>query len=310
MKLLVIFVGIFSQISAITFNCDFKMEKLGDHPNPVYSCAVTSVDFVDNPILTEVFGDHHEGKSNEDVQDILFFSLPNLSIIPREMENYFPDLIAIYIANCNINRVFGDELSAYENLQWFWLKFNPNLEKIPGGLFANNLKLKHLWLNNNQLKSVGINLLESLENLKSVNFDGNKCISKEAKNSAEVPGLIEDLQNNCVDTKEIVNQKQILMEKNEELNAKVEELSQKFEELGEENSKLYSEISKLTENMQEIFEKNSVIEEIVQENSEFTQKLEKLSTDYSKVKKSLTKIQNKKLRCQFEYGNDNVFNCW
>jgi hypothetical protein len=136
-----------------------------------------------NSIITKIIGEHLDEKANQDVKILFFDGISEITSIPKGIESFFPNLIALGFSSCNITQLNSDDLNPFHLLEWFAIEKNSLLERIPPKFFANNLKLKYLWFSQGNLKHVGKNLLDSLSNLSWVVFLNNPCIDKFASSS-------------------------------------------------------------------------------------------------------------------------------
>jgi hypothetical protein len=201
------------------------------------------------------------GKTNNDVKFLFFYSPSDVSFIPKGMEIIFPNFMALHFERCNIAKLNGDELRNYRNLEWFGITFNP-LENLPQNFFANNPKLRILWMHDNQIKHVGVNLLSSLQQLQWAQFHSNICVHKTAGDHSQVPALTESLNANCsktcYDTTKTVcdlkEQNQILIENNSAIKYQVGEINQKVNILSQENLEIKDELKGLSKENAEMKE--------------------------------------------------------
>lgn len=247
--LLIIFVA-FPHTKAITFTCfyGFKIWTIAD---TIYTCDWPYLnDMHETEELTAVFGSHPSGFSNLDVKGLYVGGRENsrLTFIPRNIETFFPNLVALYFHNNSISNLSGDELNSLGNLVLFGIQFNPALERLPGNLFSQNRNLKGVFFRESNIKFVGENLLSGLDLTHAI-FVKNFCIDQEVfGSSSEIPALIEVLKTNCTDfdttttTTEIwttpcgdvcsiQTQNQILIEKNSNLETKIGNLEAKIDNL-------------------------------------------------------------------------------
>lgn len=197
MKSLIIILSIISTSRAITFNCTFGY-VMGPNLPSTYSCynpIITNLNECDH--LTAITGQHHDGKTNDDVKLLGIYNNPQLAFFPRAIENFFPNLEAISIWNSNISTLNGDELNPFKNLSWLSFTFSPNLEKIPGNLFKSTPLMKHISFQSNNIKHVEEGLFGSLPKLIFLDFHQNYCVDRNASGIAAVRSLIAHLNNNC-----------------------------------------------------------------------------------------------------------------
>lgn len=298
-KFLIFLQALISTGFAVKMQCRFEMREMNQLPY-TYACSSEGLSNIsESESLTAVNGTHMSGKSNRDVQFLFITSERGLTFFPRNIDNFFPNLIAIGFQYCNISSLNGDELNAFNNLTWMALSNQPVLERIPGNFFANTPQMKTIFVYQNPIKYIGEGLLDSLEFLNYAHFGNNYCVNISAENPSEIPFLIEHLRTNCSDieiptstTTEIVTTEElpsctdmdeiicnlqeqniILMQQNEEITSKIVEMSMTMDELSASNSDMKIKL-----------------EEISSKNSKTNEKLEKLSHENSVLNQKLDEV--------------------
>lgn len=231
-------------------NCPFGFRFLASPTFPSsYSCfRPTLGNFSDGEQLTAVYGNHLTGYSNDDVVLLQFYcqSPSILTFFPKGIEAFFPNLRALSFYYCNITTLRGDELDSLANLTLFEYDFSNNLERIPRNFFRHQPLLESICLFQNSLNHFGSGVFDHLERLTFMNLGANSCVGQGANNRQQVLSLIEHVRINCVDIFvcesiegticNLQNQKNILMEKNEEVKSQVVHLSANLETLQEDNA--------------------------------------------------------------------------
>jgi hypothetical protein len=271
---------LFSTAFAFQIQCSFEMYAMTNLPS-TYACLSRGLsNITQSESMTAVYGNHMNGKSNDDVGLFFIYNDTTLTFFPKDMEYFFPNLIGLYFNGCNIFTVNGDELNHFGNLSWFSLTFQPNLERIPGNLFAKTPLIYTIYMYSNRIKHVGENLLDSLEHLRYAHFGNNFCVQKVATTRADIPSLIEHLRTNCTDTTEEITStpseptcgdvneivcrvEQNLMKLNSELIEISEQLTKDNEEMGLIFDKIYLENVETNEKLGELFLENSKIKNML-----------------------------------------------
>jgi hypothetical protein len=150
-------------------------------------------------------GSHVGNRNRNDVRGVRFpadvCASSNLTEIPNNLLNIFPNLIALEFINCPITTLSGFELENYPNLEVFELSFT-DLERIPGNFFNITNSISHINFSDNKIKFTGTNLLNHLNNLRRLYFERNICIDMHAQNNNQINALIQCLNNNCRDNDE------------------------------------------------------------------------------------------------------------
>jgi hypothetical protein len=130
---------------------------------------------------------------------VRFQNNPELNFIPQGLDHFFPNFFALRIFDANINTLNGDEFSNYQQLTWLAIE-DSNLMKVASELFVNNLNLDYVSFWNNQLTSIGWNLLDNLNATGFYRFSQNECVNRNANNNAlQFNQLIMDIRANCSD---------------------------------------------------------------------------------------------------------------
>jgi hypothetical protein len=186
----------FGATKAFTVNCTFGTVAFPNMPL-LYDCMASILDMSNPNRLTGYTGNHLQGRSAEDVQNILFLT-SNLTFIPQGIHDVFPNIISIEMDRNLITTLSGFELYEYKNLQRLDVT-QSQLTRIPGNLFANNLFLTSVQLRNSRIQRVGANLLDHLTRLELVSFWNNVCISEVAFTPETVIQIKENLRKLCPD---------------------------------------------------------------------------------------------------------------
>lgn len=201
MKLILCLISIISSTSAVILNCQYFYEwwpLAGEK----YSCVTTLSEVSTNQRLTAVNGNHLNSNNHSDVESIEFIDCTGSTFIPRNMLNFFPNLIGVRLVNCGILILSGSELNEYGNLSLFAVE-GTRLERIPGNFFSSTPLISIVGFADNKLKHVGSKLFIDLTNLSWISFYNNECINQTANTREEISMLIGNLTLQCVDILEI-----------------------------------------------------------------------------------------------------------
>lgn len=180
--------------NGVHFNCTFTFEErviLG----AVYHCRPTVVETESENTLQDVSGKHLSGYSNDDVQYI-FVEGQNLEIIPKNIENFFPNLLGIEWYNSNLMTVSADDLKPFPQLKVFSVYIN-HLLTVDGDLFQFTPNLRWISFYDNNIQHVGPDLLTQLVDLGYADFRSNVCISKLANTAQLLSDLNAQLISKC-----------------------------------------------------------------------------------------------------------------
>lgn len=75
--------------------------------------------------------------------------------------------------------------------------YDNSIESLPSDLFASNKKITFIYLSNNPIKSVGVDILSPLQKLKKVYFYSTACIDMGAYSGDEIDDLQAELNSQC-----------------------------------------------------------------------------------------------------------------
>lgn len=198
---LIFLLTIFPSLNSVVLNCEYSFERWLITIEK-YSCVTTLSEVSTNQRLTGVNGNHLENKNHSNVESIEIIDCTGSTFIPRNMLNFFPNLIGIRLVNCGTLILSGNELNEYNNLSLFAIE-STKVERIPGNFFSTTPQISVIGFADNSIKYVGSKLLTNLTNLSWVSFHNNECISQTATTRDEISVLIESLITSCVDILEV-----------------------------------------------------------------------------------------------------------
>lgn len=195
-----IFVFLFSNVCSITLECEFRDDNWGGGKYG-YECYVKSINITskNNRTITEIIGSHIGNRSNCDVVQF-DCRVPILNYFPLNLENIFPNLETIVVAN------FGDlqELNA-EDLKPFGTKLKHiflgenSLETIDFDLFRYNPNLELFAWYMNKVKHIDDGAFDSVPKLSNVLFLDEKCSEGRSNDRLSTIKLIKRAERNCKD---------------------------------------------------------------------------------------------------------------
>lgn len=167
---------IFSKSFQLKIECRFSSTFSWYLFGNEYTCETSKFSSLEKSSVEFVNGAHLEGKSHENVKAIKFINSENLTFFPRNIHEFFPNLIIIYVEKLNISKISSVDLKAYTELESIDIR-KSRISSIPGDLFKFNKKLKIVLIRENDfLDQIGEKLLEDLKELKEAYFGSNKCI--------------------------------------------------------------------------------------------------------------------------------------
>lgn len=202
MKIILIF-STFS-IFFINFSSTLTLDCLySDHSAEYgYRCQVLNKEFItskEDREITEVQGDHEEGKNNEDVNWFMAF-YKKIHFFPRGVTKFFKNIERVEINAADLKEITKDDLKQFgDNLKELWLVDN-EIEVIRADLFENNKNLRLISFFNNKINQIDVGAFNGLQSLKSLHLNSNLCTTFE--NSAygdreKVLKLIKNVEMKC-----------------------------------------------------------------------------------------------------------------
>lgn len=163
----------------------------------IYTCKVIEITLGTSENIEEIRGAHLESKGHADVLAYTTGSTTvGSSLTPKNLFRFFPNLMALAWNNYNLTKLTADDLKPWPLLAVLNLAFN-SLTTLDGNLFENNLELRSVDLSNNQISSVGTDLLAGLNHLETFLIGNNPCISFSATNPRMIEELKQRLRNAC-----------------------------------------------------------------------------------------------------------------
>lgn len=163
-----------SAISAVTIFCHYREDY---HKN--YTCEVYAIESicVCDHVVTEIFGNHIGGRSNDDV--VSFYSYYNqLNFFPRNLHRFFKNLKQIKIYHGGITKISQEDFAPFgSNLEVVNLAYN-QIEVIEENTFKFNPNITEINLEGNKIRKIFGRPFLKLSNLRTVSFLGNDCKHK------------------------------------------------------------------------------------------------------------------------------------
>lgn len=180
--------AIASPAYSASISCEFVNKSWGIDFT-IYTCEAFAVQNPEVDEVTEILGDHLTGLSNDDVVAFSEIDYRLFSKVPRDLERFFPNLVALRLQWTGLTTLSSEELAPWPNLEYLDVSIN-DIEELDADLFQYSPKLRWISFEGNSILKVGIGLLSSLNELTYINFLNNPCINVQAY----TPELIENLQ--------------------------------------------------------------------------------------------------------------------
>lgn len=201
MKFMQIFVIFLFVKNSIQFNieCVFLNDHWNDVVGELYTCEVDNISNLEESALESVKGSHLSGKTKQQVKGTIILTpqSENLKHFPRNLLDFFPNLIAIYIGESDISKITSADLKTYTKLKTITI-YKSKISSISSDLFEFNTELKLVsFSHNNFLKNIDEYVLNNLKQLKQAHFLSNKCVYFKADNPKEINELKKKFKEKC-----------------------------------------------------------------------------------------------------------------
>lgn len=112
-----------ASVNCLTFNRTFYMETFISLDKDIYACQPTLIGC--GKKLEAVEGDHMFGRTNDQVEYLLFYG-QTMTTFPKGIERFFPNLLFLYIGEAAL-LYYGRRLAAISKL----IAFLSATEKLP-----------------------------------------------------------------------------------------------------------------------------------------------------------------------------------
>lgn len=184
--------------SGVTIQCAYRDAYW---PPDSYYCDATIISPENPTIVTEISGNHTDGKTNAVVG--VFTMNQNgkniLTEIPSGIEKFFPNLQEFSWNRGIITKIDSSTFKPFPYLVKIIMSEN-RIETLDGDLFQFTKSLQWIVFDSNRLQHVGHGLFTGLYNLTYVSFQNNPCINTNGQNLLAVQTLNLDLPIKCPPT--------------------------------------------------------------------------------------------------------------
>lgn len=158
----------------IFLECNYNLDRWTD-VGQFYSCDVRNlIVAVDDFVVQSVSKNHLESFSNVDVISIDVYK-QHCPVIPLGMTKFFRSIEVLTISESSLERITKKDLKPFRNLYSLVLPGN-KLRSLSGDLFEFSPRIDYIDFRQNEIKTVGGNILNPLKKVRGVFFKGNICI--------------------------------------------------------------------------------------------------------------------------------------
>lgn len=184
----------FPSTSPITLDCKFF-----DGATQGYQCSANLEIFYkfDRSIST-LTGRHSTNKTNSDVK---FFDLSDkiVKFFPKNLQNFFPNLSTIHLEKAHLSEIKSEDLQPFgDGLTELWLGQN-DIEVIEVNLFDFTPNIKAMSLSTNKIKFIADGAFESLQQLTRLDMNLNSCGAAWGFSRAAVLTCVAAMEKSCKD---------------------------------------------------------------------------------------------------------------
>lgn len=162
-----------------------------------YSCEVINTQIVGEEDLgvTNVTGQHLEGKDNDDVKTL--YSDRQMKLFPRSLTEFFPNIQGLIIVGCNAKNISKTDLEEFgENLKVLALQ-RCGIEVIESDLFEFTPNITDLNISENEIVKIEANAIGRLKKLEHFRFGFNPCTSCIYMRSLEISDRVRRVEQKC-----------------------------------------------------------------------------------------------------------------
>lgn len=199
LNITLLIIAIAATAQSIVFNCRFSVLNQILVVGSAYTCEVLEVLVVENEddslTLQNLTGRHVVGKTSDDVGLLLIVD-QTFNSIPKNIETFFPNLVALGIERSKLLTISAIDLQPFPKLKVLGLYGN-DLTSLHRGLFEFNPELVMIEFSANQIEFIDSELLENLDYLQHFYILNNQCVSENADNRDEVLAFVAKLPYVC-----------------------------------------------------------------------------------------------------------------
>lgn len=205
MKILLLLLAQIALSAALQINCQYQDSENFKTIGSVYECNVTNLADLVFPIVVLASGNTEVGKSLMEIKLVTFENFKNLTYIPKQISNVFPNFKALKISNSGIETLYGADFIEYSELIWLSLTSN-KISRVPDDFLRFLPNILYLDLSSNSIKEIGFYVLNQVkyDQIQYIGFNNNTCINKDyvMSNDTNEPSfhdLLTDIQLDCLE---------------------------------------------------------------------------------------------------------------
>lgn len=193
----------------------------------MYYCNAINQLNIDSPDRSNIDSITGKHLPNMTIDDVIGFEADNLTIryFPQGLEKIFKNLQMIDINNGRLKEVHQSDLKPFPKLKCLEL-FDNDIEILEEGLFDFNPELEMIWLTDNKILHVDVNVFDKLVKLTHLSLDQNHCISEYTDNNATaVAEIVRETKIRCKDMRYLEKVYPVFMKEFMRMKKDIEELT-------------------------------------------------------------------------------------
>lgn len=159
--------------SGLVLECNFAIHEHGW--GKFYTChALDLVVTKEDRTITEIKGQHMDGKSNDDIEEF-YVHHGDCTMLPLNLGAFFKNLDIFYVKASQVKKLTSEDLKGLNKLKVFDVSHNL-IERLEKGIFDGHSSIEKISFVDNELNFIDKDAFDSLVNLKGVHFQRNRCI--------------------------------------------------------------------------------------------------------------------------------------
>lgn len=149
--------------------------------------------------ITGVSGNHNPNYKNSDVKTLIIQDPKNLTKIPKNLGEFFPNLLNLKVLKANLSLINKVDLKSMPKLQNLTLE-DTNIQELPANLFEFTPDITEIITQNSPIEYVNAETFSGLKKLKVLKLKIN-CAEIDAKkiNSRKLKNLIIEITSKCTE---------------------------------------------------------------------------------------------------------------
>lgn len=175
-------------------NCNYEVTSQWNVAG--YSCEAEVLFLGDARNVTEVSNNHMEDRNNSDVLLLIISEQPQLTVVPRNIFEFFPNLAAMGFFNTSIEEITFQDLRGLRRLVQLELE-DSGIAEIENDLFIDNLLMRSISFNSNRIQHIGHRTFNHLTGLTYLFLQDNMCIDMGVQLRANVLLFVPQLFRVC-----------------------------------------------------------------------------------------------------------------